>query len=269
VAAGSNRSPVDGSYISPNGPCNVTGWKDIVAVAAGSAHTVGLKADGTVVAIGLNDNGQCDVGDWTGIVSIAAGEWFTLGLKADGTVVCAGAHNRLLDVGSIVSTWKNIVAIAANSNNAVGLQADGTVVGTFDISSDCTDIIGIDVGHTSGLPFFVGQKEDRSIVVSSPDEETLHALQAVTQWKNIVDVQAAYGRVVGIQMDHTVVSVTLPSKYERFESLELNNWKDIVALSPSYGFIVGLKSDGTMVALGNNVSNQCNVTSWRDIKMPQ
>ena len=269
VAAGSNRSPVDGSYISPNGPCDVHGWHDIVAVAAGSDHTVGLKADGTVVATGRNDYGQCEVSDWTGIVSIAAGEWFTLGLKADGTVVCAGVHNSLRDVGSIVSLWKDIVAIAAGVNNAVGLQADGTVVGTFDISSDCTDIIGIDVGHARGRPFFVGVKEDRSIVVSSSDAETLHALQAVTQWKNIVDVQTAYGRVVGIQMDHTVVSVTIPSEHEWFESLELNNWKDIVALSPGYEFIVGLKSDGTMVAAGKNVSKQCNVTGWRDIKMPQ
>ena len=37
---------------------------DIVHVAAGQEHTVGLKADGTVVAVGNNEDGQCDVGDW-------------------------------------------------------------------------------------------------------------------------------------------------------------------------------------------------------------
>jgi len=33
-------------------------------VAAGAYHTVGLKADGTVVAMGYNDYGQCNLFDW-------------------------------------------------------------------------------------------------------------------------------------------------------------------------------------------------------------
>ena len=49
------------------GECNVSGWTDIVAVSTGFWHTVGLKRDGTVVAVGNNEYGQCDVGDWTGI----------------------------------------------------------------------------------------------------------------------------------------------------------------------------------------------------------
>ena len=36
-------------------------------VSAGDSHTVGLKADGTVVAVGYNFYYQCDVDDWTGI----------------------------------------------------------------------------------------------------------------------------------------------------------------------------------------------------------
>jgi alpha-tubulin suppressor-like RCC1 family protein len=49
------------------GQCDVSGWRDIVAVAAGCAHTLGLKSDGTVVAVGDNEYGQCDVSDWRGI----------------------------------------------------------------------------------------------------------------------------------------------------------------------------------------------------------
>ena len=54
-----------------NGRCDVDGWTDIVAVSAGYYHTVGLKADGTVVAteyIGDYDYGQCDVDGWTDIL---------------------------------------------------------------------------------------------------------------------------------------------------------------------------------------------------------
>jgi len=46
------------------GQCNVSGWRDIVAVSAGEFHTVGLKSDGTVVAAGWNGYGQCDVSGW-------------------------------------------------------------------------------------------------------------------------------------------------------------------------------------------------------------
>ena len=34
-------------------------------VAVGTLHTVGLKSDGTVIAVGYNDFGQCEVGGWT------------------------------------------------------------------------------------------------------------------------------------------------------------------------------------------------------------
>ncbi len=42
-------------------------------IAAGGNHTVALKTDGTVVAVGSNKNSQCRVSTWSNIVSIAAG----------------------------------------------------------------------------------------------------------------------------------------------------------------------------------------------------
>lgn len=72
VAAGSNHTVAlraDGTVIAAgnnnDGQRNVGDWADIVAVAAGSRHTVGLRADGTLVAVGFNKNGQCDASDWT------------------------------------------------------------------------------------------------------------------------------------------------------------------------------------------------------------
>ena len=59
-------------------------------IIAGSYHTVGLKAEGTVVAVGWNTYGQCNVNDWRDIVAICAGDGHTVGLKADGTVVAVG-----------------------------------------------------------------------------------------------------------------------------------------------------------------------------------
>ena len=42
-------------------------WRDIVAVSSGYSHDVGLKSDGTVVAVGDNSDGRCDVTGWTNI----------------------------------------------------------------------------------------------------------------------------------------------------------------------------------------------------------
>ena len=42
-------------------------------VAAGNYHTVGLKSDGTVMAVGDNRFGQLDVDSWTDIMQVAAG----------------------------------------------------------------------------------------------------------------------------------------------------------------------------------------------------
>ena len=94
------------------------------SVAAGRYHTVGLKADGTVAAVGDNGDGQCGVSGWTDIVAVTAGEYHTVGLKADGTVVAAGWN----EAGQCdVSGWTDIVAVAAGGYHTVGLKADGTV----------------------------------------------------------------------------------------------------------------------------------------------
>ena len=66
----------------------------IPVVAAGDEHTVGLKDDGTVVAVGWNAYGQLDVDGWTDIVQVTAGEAHTVGLRDDGTVVAVGDNDH-------------------------------------------------------------------------------------------------------------------------------------------------------------------------------
>ena len=82
----------------------VKDWTDIVAIASGKSHIVGLRADGTVVAAGENFSGRCDVSDWTDIVAISAGGLYTIGLKSDGTLVAAGEIDRLGDLAA----WNSI-----------------------------------------------------------------------------------------------------------------------------------------------------------------
>jgi hypothetical protein len=116
------------------GQCNVGDWTDIVEVAVGWGHTVGLRADGTVVAVGDNDYGQCKISGWTDIEQVSVGDYYstiaagyghTVGVKVDGTVVAGGLN----DEGQCNTYgWTDIVEVAAGSYHTVGLRTDRTVL---------------------------------------------------------------------------------------------------------------------------------------------
>jgi len=119
----------DGTVVAvggnPSGQCHVSGWTNITQVSAGAGHTVGLKSDGTVVAVGDNYYGQCNVGSWSGIIQIAAGWWYTVGLKSDGTVVAVGDnyHGQCT-----VGDWTSVTQVAAGWRHTVGRKNDSTVI---------------------------------------------------------------------------------------------------------------------------------------------
>ena len=204
-----------------NGQCNVNNWKDIVAVSAGGKHTVGLKKDGTVVAVGgtIYDYGQCNVEKWEDIVAISAGERHTVGLKKDGTVVAVG--NNQYGKCNDVKNWKDIVAVSAGGEHTVGLKKDGTVVAV------------------GGTIYDYGQCN-------------------VNNWKDIVAVSAGERHTVGLKKDGTVVAVGS----NEYGQCNVKNWEDIVSVSAGREHTVGLKKDGTVVAVGSNDYGQCNVKKW-------
>lgn len=114
-------------------------WKDVVNIAAsgggdhykcrGKGHTVGLKSDGTVVAIGDNSYGQCDVYEWDEIIKVVAGDWYTVGLKEDGTIVITGENfpGSYYINDEVIAECKDIIDIAAGFGHTVCLHKDGTV----------------------------------------------------------------------------------------------------------------------------------------------
>ena len=127
---------VAGNYGNNHGQCNIKAWTDIVAICAGEYHSVGLQADGTVVATGKNDAGQCNVSNWSDIVAISAGNDFTVGLKKDGTVVLAGQ----LANAQALTQWANITQISAGANHVAGMDSNGIVVAAGDNSLGQCDV---------------------------------------------------------------------------------------------------------------------------------
>lgn len=240
-----------------NGQCNVSDWTNIVAVSGGGYHTVGLKSDGKVVAVGDNTYNQCDVNSWTDVVAISTDCYYTAGLKSDGTVVAVGIGPCNL------SSWHDIVAISVEDSFIVGLKNDGTVVAMGDNTigqcnvNDWTDIVAISAGTYNT----VGLKADGTLVATG---DTSDGECDVDEWTDIVAVSVGLAYTVGLKADGTVVA----TGKNNYGQCNVSDWTDIVAISAGEYHTVGLKSDGTAVATGRNEDKQCDLENWSDIRLP-
>jgi alpha-tubulin suppressor-like RCC1 family protein len=76
-----------------SGLANVSDWTDIVQIAAGESDIVGVKSNGTVVAVGHPTYGELSVGSWSDIIQVDIARYHTVGLKVDGTVVAVGSSS--------------------------------------------------------------------------------------------------------------------------------------------------------------------------------
>lgn len=56
----------------------------------GRSHSVGVRADGSVLAAGDGTHGQCRVDRWSDVVEIAAGSTHSLAQCSDETVLATG-----------------------------------------------------------------------------------------------------------------------------------------------------------------------------------
>ncbi len=70
-------------------------WSGISQVAAQGGTVVGMKEDGTVVAVCTlgNDKGQCAVGEWCDIVAVGTNGRVTVGVRKDGSFVTTEEEN--------------------------------------------------------------------------------------------------------------------------------------------------------------------------------
>ena len=233
---------------------NVNNWENIIAISAGGSHTVGLKSNGTVVAVGQNKFGQCNVDDWKDIIAISAGGSHTVGLKSNGTVVAVGQN----EFGQCnVDNWKGIIAINSGDLYTVGLKSDGTVVAVgYNVYGQCNVNGWKDIIAISVYGYTVGLKSDGTVVAVGDND---YGRCNVNGWKDIIAIGAGLNHTVGLKLDGTVVAVG----DNKHGQCNVNGWKDIIAISVGGNYTVGLNPDGTVVAVGDNRYGQCNVNKWK------
>ncbi len=121
-------------------------------IAAGNAHSLAVKQDGTVIGWGSDSYGQLGnnsalddqstpvaVSGTSGIVAIAAGGYHSLALKSDGTLLSWGydVYGQLGDGGTnasqatpvAVSNTGGIAAITAGFGHSLAVKQNATLLG--------------------------------------------------------------------------------------------------------------------------------------------
>ena len=114
----------------PGEPCPVLkDWNNVVRLACGNEHLVGLTADGRVLIGGFSPTEQeirsAEAAKLRDVKEIAAAvSGGTIALLKDGTAQFLGAGD---DPRAQVQEWKDLTAVAMESGYSVGLTSDGRV----------------------------------------------------------------------------------------------------------------------------------------------
>lgn len=225
-------------------------------IVRGPDHTVILRPDGTVKAVGSNKNGQCNVHDWKSITAVATNQFYTIGLCKDGTVKAAGGNflfrNKLND-------WKNVTSIAAGDNFVVARCADGTVKSA-----------GIRLPVWSGISAVAA---GGSHVAALCDDGSVRAVGSpayackVQDWSRIKAIALGGLHTVALCDDGTVKAIgyNKKSKREPTPRCTVDKWTRIAAIAAGENHTVALHEGGWVFAVGDNSSGQCDVSEWNNV----
>lgn len=150
-------------------PIQVGGLSNIIAIAAGSAHTLAIRNDGLLIAWGRNESGQLGsvstaymlpqfVPNLTGVIAVAAGGENSLALKTDGSLWGFGANlSGCLGIGSatapvappaMVLGLSGIVAMSCSGEHGLAVRSDGAVFAWGNNSNDQLGNAGASPSYT-------------------------------------------------------------------------------------------------------------------------
>ena len=223
---------------------------EVVAIAAGSGHSLALQRNGTVVAWGdTNWNAQSRVpSSLTNVAALAAGGWHSLAACSNGAVVAWGYNGD--NQTNVPPGLTNVVAVAGGLRHSLALKADGRVVawGYEPAAQPATaasleNVAAIAAGSLHNLAL------RSNGTVSCWGDNTLNPCTAPADLTNVVAVAAGAGHSLALRRDGSLAAWGTNNYGQINVPVEATN---VVAITAGDLHNLAMCADGRLLAWGDN-----------------
>lgn len=230
------------------------GATNLLAVACGFAHSLALKADGTVMQWGadITTNAPADL---TNLIAIAAGNGCSVALRSDGRVIAWG--NFAFNPTNVPGDLTNAVAIAVGDSQVIALKADGTIAAwantissTTNVPAGLTNVVAIAAGPFHSLAL---RRNGTVVAWGTGSGGSTSVPPGLT---NVVGIAGGFTHSLALRFDGTVVAWGNNQYGQLNVPTGLTN---AVAVTAGVFYSMAMKADGTVVAWGSNTYGQTNV----------
>jgi alpha-tubulin suppressor-like RCC1 family protein len=221
---------------------------NVVAIAAGEAHSLVLRADGSAVGWGDNSYGQNNISPWAeNAVAIAAGESHSLALRLDGTVVVWG--DNAYGQTDVPASASNVVAIAAGGNHSLALRLDGTVIAWGDrsqtnVPATASNVVAVAAGSLCNLAL-----RSDGVVIGWGCQPAAAPASAT----NVVAIAAGAKHALALRADGVLIA--WGDNYYGQTSVP-DFPASVVGIAAGDDHSLALLADGTVVGWGGNYCDQ-------------
>ena len=209
----------------------------------GCEYLVGLCRNGSVVTDTIYAEANQAVDSWSQVASIWCKRGRTVGLCADGRVVATRAkpvstYDKYLGE-SETTAWQHINLVACGLRHTVGIRNDGTVVavgvngdGRCDVM-DWSDIVDVYCGDS----YTLGLRTNGTIAYAGKSDDLK---ETVCGWNNVVSICCSEHHVACLHSDGTVSAIGSNIQGQ----CDVETWENVVGIFCGDNITFGVKADG-------------------------